>query len=626
MDAGQYERAADDLQKAIALRDTDQLWARTYGLHFMREYFPSRELGIVLYHQGLLEESTARLEESIQQQFSARAAHYIDNARRAIIARNGTDQAPPRASIDTPGQGEALHITSIELTGTATDDTFVSSIEVDGKEVDVRVAAPEVPFAVEVPVLPGKNAWRVRVTDLSGKSSESTVELAADLDGPVISFNTPVVIPGMVSGVAFDPAGVTAVEIAGEAAELTPGVDGALSFRVPVNHAQDPAAFVASDALGNETRGVVPVDALAVTASGAMMPASFSRHSAQSAPTPIVYVGRQAYLLLAANAVDGVSVDMPEVLEGQAYYMDEIVVNVEVRSPEPITEISLNGAPLPVIPGRTAQRVSRRVRLDQGPNSLEARATAAGEVKTATRTVERAISELDAAPGRLAIGLLEPPPDSLGDLAGLAERICHDFLAAPAVTDRFTVVDRARLQAILMEQELSAELSNRQQRLALGRVVPADLLLEARVRREGGTIEIVLDGTSTETGVRLASHVDVCGPADELDQLIADLAVRLAQAFPRAQGMVLDWAAPEVVMDLTARQGVRPYYKCLVYRTEEVLHPVTGASLGARPIVICEGTVQTVGEQFSSAEATLPEGETEAANLVIEPGYAVILK
>ena len=139
------------------------------------------------------------------------------------------------------------------------------------------------------------------------------------------------------------------------------------------------------------------------------------------------------------------------------------------------------------------------------------------------------------------------------------------------------------MEEILREQNLSELLASREGKLQLGQLITAEILFTARVRRDqaADTIEIVIDGASAETGVRVLSHVDVAGPYAEVERLIEDLGLRLSQEFRRIQGIVLDWNPPEVYFNLTQAQGMRDYLKCLVYRTTEIKHPRPAPPLGS---------------------------------------------
>jgi len=182
------------------------------------------------------------------------------------------------------------------------------------------------------------------------------------------------------------------------------------------------------------------------------------------------------------------------------------------------------------------------------------------------------------------------------------------------------------LKDVLAEQDLSIALASKKSKLALGKLVPAEMMIAARIRRDQDSIEIVLEGASTETAVRVLPQVDVAGPYAELDRLIEDLGVRLVQELPRAQGTVLQWSGPEITTDLNASQGVRESFKCLVYRTEDVVNTKTGEVLGSKPIVVGEGIIDSVSPRFSTAQALPTEENPDAAKLPIEAGQYVVIK
>ena len=71
--------------------------------------------------------------------------------------------------------------------------------------------------------------------------------------------------------------------------------------------------------------------------------------------------------------------------------------------------------------------------------------------------------------------------------------------------DTIKLVNRDLIRELIAEQALSQLLSSREGELQLGRILPAEVMFAARVRRDQETIEIVLIGTSTETGVRACS-------------------------------------------------------------------------------------------------------------------------
>lgn len=633
LDGGYYEEAANDFRTALQDRSKDQRWPRTYGLHFIPEYFPNRELGIALYHQQQVEAGIHQLALSLEQHYSARAAFYIAEARREWLADTGKDTATPGIEVTSPAPGAAVGAGEVMLEGIARDDTFVSALTIDGKPVDVKVCAAEVPFQRMVPLRPLQNSIRVEATDLTGKTSALDVQIVSDVDGPLVSFDTPLVAPGTLRGVAFDPAGVETLSISGKQATLSPAPDGTVAFSVELAKAEmtPPLRFECADNFGNVTRGTPPLDMLVLNP---RMPELLLC----SGPGSFVPLGQGLYALvlngenmaIAASpaAEPGVSIEMSNIEEGQQYYMDEIVVALNVRAGSPIRDIQLNGEAVPTLPGRSEVRMSRRVRLERGANELVARVVdTAGVEGTDRKTVQREENAIEMNRSRLAVAFLGAVGAAAQPETGVdAEYVMDALSATETVQQRFTVVDRALLQDILTEQNLSEALASSKRKLALGRLIPAELMIAARIRRDQDSIEIILEGSSTETAERILPRVDVAGPYADLDRLIEELGVRLAQDLPRVQGKVLQWDRPEITTDLNTGQGVRNSFKCLVFRTEPVPHPDTGETIGEKPVILCEGLFNNVTTRFSTARAIPMEEGQDLATLNLEAGQYVIIK
>ncbi len=632
LEGGFYNEAESDLRAALAGRNRDSLWPRTYGLHLLPEYFPIRELGIVYFHQDRLEESAAALERSLSQQHSARAAFFLGEARRKLIVAQGGDAELPTIKIIAPRGDIPIGATRARIEGVARDNTYVAAVRVGDRPVDVTVSAPEVSFSGEVALTPGQNRVPVTATDLAGNTAVAYAFVETDVDGPAVSFDTPVVVPGIVRGLAMDRSGVASLHIGGKDAAIAGRPGRPASFEVELAHVdlESPVYFACADTLGNVTQGLVPVDAATFAKRHGDMVFAADGGTAHALPPPFharMINGR--LLVLAANPRDGLRVEMPEIREGDQYYEDEIVVALAVRSDAPITQVALNEQPVAVIPGRAEMRVTRRLRLDAGPNVLHARATdAADRAADDRKTILRERSEIEVDAAKLAVAFLRA--ETRIENPGLTEDAVTvlDLLGAiPAVAQRFRIVDRALLEPILAEQELSGFLASPRNRLALNQLTAAEVVFTARVRRDAESIEIVLNGTSTETGEYIATFIDVAGPYAELDRVIEDLGYRLVQVFPRPTGTVWNWDAPVLEFDLNRSHRIRPSMKCVVFRTEERMHPVTGLPTGSlRPKVIGQGLILGVGAEFSTARI-LPESDAESVGAYpIEPGHHVVIK
>lgn len=632
LDAGSYDKAVSDLNVAIKDRSRDQYWPRTYGLHFLPDYFPNRELGVAYYHQDKTEDSIKQLELSLRQRYTARAAFYLGEARRKWLESTGKDTTPPVISIIAPANGVPVGGTEAELRGVVRDDTFVGGITIDGQAVDIKVSAPEVSFSRIIPLRPGQNTIEVAASDLTGKTVSTSVPITDDVDGPLVSFDTPVAAPGALRGVAFDPSGVASIQVNGKTAELTQETNGAVAFNLDLvrEDLKPPLRYECADRLGNITAGTLPLDLLvlseripdAILAGG---PGSVV--SVGHGLLGLVINGELMAVAAASAPAKGVQVAIANLEDGQQYFTDEIVVALNINAENPILGVELNGEPVQTIPGRNSLHVCRKIRLNEGQNQLLAKASdQQGASGTDQKTVQRQPSAVEMNKGKLAVAFLgsltaEKDPK----LAEDADYIINKLADSKQVNKRFTVVDRAMLKEVLAELDLSAALASKKNKLALGKLVSAEMMIAARIRRDQNSIEIVLEGVSTETAVRVLPQVDVAGPYAELDRLIEDLGVRLVQELPRAQGTVLQWSGPEITMDLNASQGVRESLKCLVYRTENVVNTKTGEVL-AKPIVVGEGLIDSVSARFSTAKALPTEENPDVTKLPIEAGQFVVIK
>lgn len=626
LDGGYYQEAEADFRAALQGRSKDQRWPRTYGLHFIPEYFPNRELGIALYYQEQVEESIGSLETSLDQGFTARAAFYVAEARRTWLEDTGKDATPPTIEITAPGGNKIVGALETTVEGVVRDDTFVEAITVEGRPFDLRLCAAEAPFSLTVPLRPGQNTITVESKDLTGKTTVAKLRLVSDVDGPLVSFDAPVVLPGTLRGVVFDPAGIDSFTINGKPAALAPAPDDTVAFSIALtmDEMTPPLMFECADGLGNRTRGTPPLDMLVLNPQAQELVFA-------SGMDPVVPLGGGLYALVlngtnvavaaAPSRGAGTAVEMSNIEEGRQYFMDEIVVALNVRSDSPIKDLILNGETVPTIPGRTTLRTSRRIRLEQGDNTLTARAVdEQGAEAEDQKTVRREATELEMNKNKLSITFL---PDIDQD----AEYILAALAATTPVDERFTVVDRGNLfEEALGELELSEWLASKENKLELGKLIPAELMIAPRIRRDQESITIWLEGIDTETAVRILPQVDVAGPYAELDRLIEELGVRLVQELPRAEGRVLRWDRPEITTDLNKGQGVRDYLKCIIFSTEDLLHPDTGELLGKIPHLLCEGLINNVTSNFSTAEARPLEEGQGLETLDIQQGHYVVIK
>lgn len=553
-DGAFWEEAERDFRVALMQREQDQLWTRTYGIHFLPEYFPHRELGVVLYEQGRFEESFRELELSLAQRRSARAVYYLQAARRDYVLAGGLDAAAPtvEAAVErsTGPQGESRFV----LKGIAQDDTFVSELFIDGKPVDLLAQPPgegarftgrSVPFSAEIDVAAGSNALALRVVDILGKEQMRTIEAQADLDGPVIAFARPVQLPGTVRGTLRDASGVASLSIGGQAARVQTLPDGSATFEVtlaPANVTQGPILFTAKDQLGNLNTGPLPLDTLALPQ--AALPVMHAGYSLASEIAVRLQEYRGKWWLVAQAPSqplqDKLELRFPGLREGQRFRLPELALQVRIRAAAPLASVEIDGREAEFMPEALEQDVGRNVRLVMGENTIVVRVRdTRGNVAEQRVTVLRVPGDVDDERAQmhalLAGTLSEGNPATLPDESNF---VLGETESAMATQGRFVLVERDALRSVLEEQNLVALLGDEESRVGLGALARADLLLFGRIHRDHQSIEVVLEGVNAATGVFVA-RADVAGKgdtADDVAQLCTVLSSRMAQAFPKASG------------------------------------------------------------------------------------------
>jgi hypothetical protein len=307
-------------------------------------------------------------------------------------------------------------------------------------------------------------------------------------------------------------------------------------------------------------------------------------------------------------------VTLTNLANGQRYLREEIVVDIEIEAPAGVRSLTLNDTPVDVLPARGSQRLSRRVALPTaGPVAMIAVLEDQQGKRTETRVdIERVLTDVEQLSNRLSLAILGNIWEGPNRVAQAEETFIADELNRVLYEEgRFDLVARDALPEILTEQELAAAAGSRHGASPLRDIVPAEMMAVGLIRKDTESVEIILQAISLETS-QLLGYADVAGRAntrEELRTLVADLALRFLQEFPRVQGQVASVrGADTAISNLSQRDRVRPKMKCLLFRQGEELHdPVTGALLGAPAEVIAEGWFDGVTPTLSTIR--LPQGQ-----------------
>jgi len=187
---------------------------------------------------------------------------------------------------------------------------------------------------------------------------------------------------------------------------------------------------------------------------------------------------------------------------------------------------------------------------------------------------------------------------AVGERGAMAD----DYLMkAFAQLNRFTLVEREKLDQVLLEQKLSREkLTTPAQSIALGRLLAADQLLYGRIEETGRETVVTLRMVATATTVARDFSAAAAAPgARDFRSMITELAARVAADFPLLEGKIIR-TGDSYQADFDS-SGLRSGLEVIIYRWgEEVRHPANGRQLGRRAIRIASGTITAVTGRTSS--------------------------
>ena len=173
----EWEKAAEDFKVAMGEKEgalypepTEMRRNKTYGVRFIEDYFPHRELGICHFFNGNLDDAEKELITSIQMLPSVRAKFYLNKVRRAKIAQVA-DPKKNNITIQTEYYDSPIILKShhFDLAATITSPNKIHEILINGERELIELAKEKFEVKKRVFLLPGRQKILITVEDLGGK-------------------------------------------------------------------------------------------------------------------------------------------------------------------------------------------------------------------------------------------------------------------------------------------------------------------------------------------------------------------------------------------------------------------------------------------------------------------------
>ncbi len=585
-DGGFLKEAELDLLEAIRQRPEDQRRARTYGLHFT-DYFPHRELGVVYFGQGRIDEAVRELNDSLNMEQSSKARFYLDKARKSLIERDGLDRRAPQIVIRAPVEGHLTKDFTVNISGLAKDDTFVRRITVGGLEVRIDVSNEEIPFSIDVPVDPGENQIIIKAVDLSGKSAEHTLRVNVDRMGPGLRIDSPVeggsITAGGVAikGGAFDDSKITELFINGHKIPVEPKKELVIDKTVPIPSGGKELEIKVKDAVGNTTSAVIPL------AGAGEKPVQIETDPEVSdAIAPVV-------------RIRGMETE-------RTTYLDQAIIEANVRDNAGLKRVTINDLSIGPVQGKNVY-FSRLAWLEKGENIITIRAEdMAGNVSEFPVRIKRDVLKVHETESRLRIAVDNFKRETIGEDKKLSFGIEEIVTSAMIDHSRFSVVNRRELKKILEELQLSQSgLVEESKALDAGKILSADCMLFGSILERINSLEIYARLVDVETTEVLAA-ADLYGENVDIDLLRTlgrGIDLKLSDKLPVVEGIVVQVKGDKIVMDIGKKLRVKTGMKVIVFKIgEQVKHPVTGKIIGTGLDELGRARIDSVMEDMSTAE------------------------
>ena len=559
---GNYEGAKTDFETCLGIRpgatyeyDQDIWRARTYGLHFIEGYFPSRELGICFYQLGQYERAREYLEKSVEQEPSGRAKYYLNLTRKELLAMQ--DILPPVINV-----GEKYPVWTDNRTmlvnGTAIGDGYIKTISIGNQEEFIELASREVGFSHEVNLQEGKNRIAVIAEDLMGQQAKQDVEVIADWQPPVLLVKS-LSRDGdewVFDAICVDNYALASMSLDDQSLGFYPTAVGLEKKSVPVRLTcplNREVVFSATDASGNQFTTILPGDLAHL--------ADYSTQLAVNQEAGVPDVASVAPERRSSSDRLKPSLSMLSV-PATAVSDEEFYLDGSASDRGGLSSIQVNGEELldTDFKGIIQYRFSRRLPLDVGTNAFVIAVTDnAGNQNVKDICIVRVLPGYLDPKYRLTMGV--PPmvgSEIMPERYAAKKMVEVELLKQPV---RFQLLERDEgWDYILREQRLGlSDLANPESALKIGKMLPAELLLMESIIPHDKGVTIYAKVVNTDNGQIVCAEDVYSEHADnDLAYRLAGLVMKIEQKFPLINGNIISLSNDKAIVGVGLRDGVRP--------------------------------------------------------------------
>jgi TolB-like protein len=601
-----YREAVSDFNQAIRQRDEDQRRARTYGMHFV-DYFPHRELGITLYLLGDLPAAREELELSLRQFPSAKAHFYLDSVRKKLIEQKNKDVPPPILDLDLKNSHVLTRADPVVISGTASDDNFIKRITINNSPLFIEGSKKNFRFEKQLSLSQGRYYIEIEAENLVEKITKKHVVIVVDREGPVIVIDRIELVENssgnlvLIGGSMYDESGVAELTINGRRISIAGGIEVRFERKLAID--RDVLEFAAKDTLENETTAQISLS-------------GFKTDTGNHRLLACVNCDERSIRL--AGIFGAEDIRPPDIAlkgwtETQTVFLEKIYVDGQVQDENKITKLTLNDKPILSRKGNIIF-FSQFIELTEGKNTIVLKAEDdSGNSSQKVISIFRRIPKALQLKERLSLTVL--PFEEKQNYTEISNSFQDYLINALVNQNRFNIVERTLLEAILQEQKLGrTELFDERTAIKLGKLIAAKAIVAGNIIQSKTGIEIIARMIDTETSAILATAdvYDELTHVRTLNMLSQGLAIKFHREFPLLDGMVVQKKGNSIFTNL-GKNLIKVQRRLIVFRDIPIKHPLTGKILGSDHEMLGRGRITQVMPEMSKAEV----GEGNAAVIKI---------
>jgi TolB-like protein len=288
-------------------------------------------------------------------------------------------------------------------------------------------------------------------------------------------------------------------------------------------------------------------------------------------------------------------IELKDWTEEQSVYLEETYLEGNANDNNRVDALVVNDGSILRRPGKKVY-FNKIVRLKEGNNPFHFQAQDnSGNIGTKSINIQRHVQEIRKVGSRMDLVVL--PFERKGESSGV-ERLLEESL-------RGVLVKSGRFNMKRKIAPESGNLDDPEAAARIGKKMDANYVLVGSVAEQAGALEIFAQIVETKTSQILTIQnvygVDI--DRERLNELCRGLVIKLHDALPVSEGIVVRVVGKKVYLDLGRERRIKEGMRCILFKEgEPLVHPITGKAIGSPVIELGHAIILAVHEGYSEAQ------------------------